>query len=271
MSLADIAPVHPFPWPDRATIGLQIERSWTSRLLGDIASAMLDAARQAGEGDCLLYCVDAANCFDPYAMSLRARRDGVAPEALLERVRVTRCFTIHQLAAVAAEMLPPLARRRPSAAIVVLGVDELFREESLPWRERARVLAKVARSMGSLPPGARLLATHDAPPPDEPWWRPMLEFGDWRGALVRDDGGHRFEFERNRRLPHGPHASHLQHVPPGGDRLLESLPPRLEGGAQAGLRPSLHAGAHPHGGGLGGGAPRSLRRPDDGDLAQPGA
>jgi len=199
---------------------LEASRRATPVVLGALAPLFL-------EGDRRLYVADGANCFDPYAFSHEARRRGVG-EDVLDRVFVTRCFTIHQLAAVTAELMPPLLGENPPAAMAVLGLDHLFLEESLRAAERSRVLARVMADLAGLRGGgARLLVTHEAPPRGQGWWRPMLEFGDVRArAIRRDDGDWKMRIER---CPDGTNAADFQHLAPGGDRLLEGLSPGPEG------------------------------------------
>jgi hypothetical protein len=134
-----------------------------------------------------LWCVDGGNCFDPVAFSTHARRHGIDPEAVLDRIRITRAFTIHQLEAVVTEMLPPLVERDPRPLVAVLGLDHLFLEESLPLRERRQVLGHIAGTLRDLRArGMMLLVTHDPPRERGAWWKPLIDrLGDCRG-LVRE-------------------------------------------------------------------------------------
>lgn len=199
-----------------AALALELRRWGTSTVLGGIGRMLLEEGR--------FYCVDAANTFDPYAFSRRARAAGIPGDEILDRVLVTRTFTIHQLHAVVAEMLPPLVHGTPAddacgaaapgCLIGILGLDHLFLEESLGWRERARTLAQVMGMLGQLrQEGARMLVTYEAPAKPASWWRPMLEFGDAAGRVIEGkDGEITIEV---RRMRDGQNRSHVQHLPAG--------------------------------------------------------
>lgn len=154
-------------------VAFEMPRGATSVLLGGLAPFLLRDRRVA------LFVVDGANRFDGYAFSGEARRWGVR-EDVLDRVFVSRAFTIHQLAAVTATMLPMAGGEGvgggSEAVVAVLGLDHLFREESLRAVERARVLGGVMGDLGRFP--GRALVTFEAPSVGEHWWRPMLEFGE---------------------------------------------------------------------------------------------
>lgn len=161
---------------------LEVGRAWSGGVLGGLAPLVAEGRA--------LYCVDGANCFDPYAFSHHARLHGAVPEELLDRVFVTRAFTIHQLLAVTAEMLPALAGEEPRPVLVVLGLEQLFLEETLPMAERRRVLSDVMRNLAAVRDGGiSLLVTFDPPQANRGWWKPMIDVGDIRGALLPDVAG----------------------------------------------------------------------------------
>jgi hypothetical protein len=180
-----------------------------------------------------LYVVDAANGFDPYAFSGEARRRGVR-EGVLDRVLVSRCFTIHQLAAVVEELVVAAVREDREAVVGVLGMDHLFLEESLRAAERGRVLRRVMdRLEGLRRGGVRLFVTHEAVPPGEPLWRPLRLFGDVR-LRVRPGGNEQWKLSMER-CPDGTNLADFQYLVAGGDGLLEGLPPGSAGGATGGV------------------------------------
>jgi hypothetical protein len=203
------------------SLAIQAPRRATPMLLAKLAPVFLPPGRR-------LFVADGANSFDPYAFAIEARRRGLR-EDVLDRVFVTRCFTIHQLAAVTAGMMRPLPRQVPGAAIVVLGLDHLFLEESLRAQERARVLRGVLGDLAAMQgEGARLMVTHEPVPAREAWWRPLAEFGDLRLEVFPDPDSAQWNL-RIERQRDGADASYLQYLASGGDRLLEGLPPRPEG------------------------------------------
>ena len=185
---------------------LEASRRATPMVLGALAPLFLPEEAR-------LYLVDGVNAFDPYVFVREARRRGLR-EDVLDRVFVTRAFTIHQLAAVTAEMMPPVLRGEPGAVFGVLGLDHLFLEESLRGAERARVLRGIVADLECLrSAGARLLVTHEPPPAGQMWWKPMLDFGDIRcRALAEVNGEWKLE-----RYPDGKNSADFQYLAPGGD------------------------------------------------------
>lgn len=171
-----------FAAPAGAALTLEIGRVHVPEVLGSLGRLILT--------DCSVYCVDAGNCFSPYAFSIQAKRHGVLPRDVLDRVWVTRTFTIHQLAAVTSTMLAPLAAHTPMPILAVLGLDHLFLEESLRLAERKQVLADVLADLEHAQSlGLRLLITYD-PPEGNAWWQPIIrQAGKVRGqGRVGKDG-----------------------------------------------------------------------------------
>ncbi|MBI5155405.1 hypothetical protein HZA57_09225 [Candidatus Poribacteria bacterium] len=209
-----------------AALVLEAPRRATAAVLGRMAPLFLAPERR-------LYVADGFNGFDPYAFSLEARRRGLR-EDVLDRIFVTRAFTIHQLEAVTREMFPPLLGGDAPLVIAVLGLDHLFLEESLCAAERARVLRRVIGDLESLRRGgARLVVTHEAVPPGQPWWRPLLEFGDVRARMVPD--GEDEWMPRIERCNDGTDPADIQYLAAGRDRLVEGVPPGSAGGAASGV------------------------------------
>lgn len=165
---------------------LETARPQIPDLMAGLASAAL--GREAP-----IYCLDGANCFDPYPMAARARAWGRRERELLARVFVSRAFTIHQLQAAAREMLRPLAAQDPPPMIAVLGAEHLFLEESLPQWERRHVMGEILEDFAALRAAQTpLVLTHEPPlsARKEPWWRPMLHrVSDLRGIVSEGQGG----------------------------------------------------------------------------------
>ncbi|MEQ8820241.1 MAG: hypothetical protein RLY93_08345 [Sumerlaeia bacterium] len=203
---------------------LQISRGLSSRLLRDLAPLVRPP-------ESALYCVDAVNAFDPYAFVQAARLWKADPDEVLGRVWITRTFTIHQLCAVAEDMVPALFAEGagPPPAFVLLGLDHLFREESLPERERALVLNRVLAALEGLPAEAELLMTYEPPPTHEPFWLPLRAFGGVRGRVrLLSNEELCLEIEET---PDGTHRTDFQHVAARGGGLLACLSASLARGA----------------------------------------
>ena len=62
--------------------------------------------------------VDAAQSFDPYLVARMSRYRELDPRALLERIRLSRAFTCHQLVTLLCETLPATG---PGEPLFVLG------------------------------------------------------------------------------------------------------------------------------------------------------
>ncbi len=99
--------------------------------------------------------VDAANRFDPYGLVREARGRGLAPQEALNRVRVARAFTCHQLVRLLAEIVPPALE--PGCLVLVLGPVSLFYDEQVPLTERRRLFQDLAGLLGRIKPQAALL------------------------------------------------------------------------------------------------------------------
>jgi len=184
---------------------LQISRRHVSGLLEEMAP-------RAVPEDSRLYCVDANNSFSPYPFAQYARCHRFAERALLDRIFVTRTFTIHQLQAVAEEMLPPLLEMKPPPLLAVLGVEHLFLEETLPRQERRRILFAVAKALGRLrDEGMMVLATYDSPPRDvREWLGPLLDTSDSHRRFEPSPGPvNSAPSAPPKGVFHGPHAANL--------------------------------------------------------------
>lgn len=91
--------------------------------------------------------VDASQSFDPYLVARVGRFTGTSPRLLLERIRLSRAFTCHQLVTLLCETLPGESRLGP---LFVLGPGLLFYDEQVPLKERQALFRQVVRSLGAL-------------------------------------------------------------------------------------------------------------------------
>lgn len=154
---------------------VEATRGLAPEVLGGLAPMLLGGGRR-------LFCADGANSFDPYVFSIQARSRGMNAAEVLRRIFLTRAFTIHQLEAVAEQMLPPLAREPDRPVVAILGLEHLFLEESLPLGERRQLLGRVLEMLAALrTEGMSLLLTHAPPERGRDWWQPMIaRVGDAR-------------------------------------------------------------------------------------------
>ena len=91
--------------------------------------------------------IDAAQGFDPYLIARISRHRDMDPRTLLERIRLSRAFTCHQLVTLFCETLPGNRSRDP---LFVLGPCALFYDEQVALKERRLLFERVARSMAAL-------------------------------------------------------------------------------------------------------------------------
>jgi hypothetical protein len=88
--------------------------------------------------------VDATQTFDPYLVARVGRLLGGSSRPLLERIRLSRAFTCHQLVTVLCEILPNSGMSDP---LFVLGPCALFYDEQVPLKERQALFLQVVRSL----------------------------------------------------------------------------------------------------------------------------
>lgn len=91
--------------------------------------------------------VDAAQVFDPYLVARMGRFQGVSPRLLLERIRLSRTFTCHQLVTLLCETLPG---HRMDGPLFVLGPCSLFYDDQVALKERQALFQKMAGSLQAL-------------------------------------------------------------------------------------------------------------------------
>jgi hypothetical protein len=91
--------------------------------------------------------VDASQSFDPYLVARMGRFAGTSPLLLLERIRLSRAFTCHQLVTLLCETLPGESRLGP---LFVLGPGLLFYDEQVPLEERQALFRQMVRSLAAL-------------------------------------------------------------------------------------------------------------------------
>lgn len=93
--------------------------------------------------------VDAANAFNPYVV-LKLSENRLIAQQCLQNILVSRPFTIHQLQRLLEEELLPASDRRRQAPVILLGLTQLFLDETVDEQERFRVLGVVCRQLHRL-------------------------------------------------------------------------------------------------------------------------
>lgn len=157
-----ILPAEPaiFPWlarhftPGEATIW------WGPSSAVEPLLAMLYVGNALANGTVSL--IEGANRFHPYRIGELGRSMGVAPEAVLSRVRIARAFTAHQLVALVDAWSQETRRHRPTL-LVAHELPALFETEEVTPEERHALLTHVARTLGLFlsPVGSPLLLVLD--------------------------------------------------------------------------------------------------------------
>ena len=147
-------PTLPAPAGRRAALTLLAGREFVL----DVGTTL--AGRTALGGRTVLY-VDGANAFDPYILSRLAREAGRPPKAVMQRLRLSRAFTCHQLETLLVERLPRAVADFRPGLVVISGWSRLFHDEHVPLREALRLLEGSVRRVRAIAQGGQpVLATH---------------------------------------------------------------------------------------------------------------
>jgi hypothetical protein len=83
--------------------------------------------------------VDGGNRFDPYEIGKAARALGGDGKEALERIRVSRAFTCHQMEALLVRKLPSALARYDARLALVLGLADTFTDADVPYAEACRI------------------------------------------------------------------------------------------------------------------------------------
>ena len=109
--------------------------------------------------------VDGANTFNPYILTRLADQAGQEPRAVLERLMISRTFTVHQLEALVCDHLLRAIDRHDPGLVVLSGWSTLFHDENVPQAEAMRLLQSTADAARRLAAsGAPILGTHAEEP-----------------------------------------------------------------------------------------------------------
>jgi len=91
--------------------------------------------------------VDAGNKSDVYQTVNFARQYGMNFENILNRIIVSRTFTIHQLKSLLSRELPRVIRQYQAGVIVIPGLLDLFDDPNIKQKEAKWVISRIMKSL----------------------------------------------------------------------------------------------------------------------------
>jgi len=94
--------------------------------------------------------IDSANAFNPFLISEVATGWGRRPEELLDRIHVSRTFTVHQLEALITERLSDALKTYASRVLVASGFLDNLYDEDVELREAWRVFRKATAHLRAI-------------------------------------------------------------------------------------------------------------------------
>jgi len=116
--------------------------------------------------------IDGANFFDLSLITKLSKQLQKDPRRILERIRISRAFTVHQLEAVIGKRLDDALNKYSSRLCFISGLLDTFFDEEVPLWEAARILNRVMRRLRVLvDQGCRIVVL--APPSSAPVMKRM--------------------------------------------------------------------------------------------------
>ena len=106
-----------------------------------LAYALWAIASLLAKGEHVVF-IDSANAFNPFLISEVATRLTRPPEELLDRIHVSRTFTVHQLEALITERITTALKTYASRVLVASGLLDNLYDEDVELREAWRVFRK---------------------------------------------------------------------------------------------------------------------------------
>ena len=94
--------------------------------------------------------IDGGNTFDPYGVSSIAREYGLEPRSVLEKILVSRAFTVYQLIALIFEKLEETLKQYRSRLVIVSDIIGLFLDKDVPKKEGRDLFMKMMRYLSEL-------------------------------------------------------------------------------------------------------------------------
>lgn len=107
--------------------------------------------------------IDGCNRFDVHTITRFARERRLDPDALLNRIFVSRGFTCYQMEAAVSSKLPAFLARTNSNTALIFGLLDTFYDEQAPLREVQHILTRVLCALQAMRAGgvSLLLASTD--------------------------------------------------------------------------------------------------------------
>lgn len=94
--------------------------------------------------------VDAGCSFDPHSVSSFAQLQGLVPKDVLERIYVSRAFTVYQLLSLIYDWLPGAMEEYDARLVVISSILELFTDLDVPREELLMSFSRLSRSLSNL-------------------------------------------------------------------------------------------------------------------------
>ncbi|UCD72900.1 MAG: hypothetical protein JSW01_05495 [Candidatus Bathyarchaeota archaeon] len=94
--------------------------------------------------------IDAGCSFDPHSVSSFAQLQGMFPKDVLERIYVSRAFTLYQLLSLVYDWLPRAIEEYDARLVVVSSILELFTDLDVPRDELLMSFSRLSRSLSNL-------------------------------------------------------------------------------------------------------------------------
>jgi len=94
--------------------------------------------------------IDSANAFNPFLIAEVATRLNKPPEELLDRIHISRTFTVHQLEALITERIAEALKTYASRILVASGFLDNLYDEDVELREAWRIFRKATAHLRAL-------------------------------------------------------------------------------------------------------------------------
>ena len=144
-SQALLFPIRPLPQPLEAQGGLVLlygSQAVLTYSLRAIASLL-------ASGQHVVF-IDSANAFNPFLIAEVATRLNKPPEDLLDRIHISRTFTVHQLEALITERIAEALKTYASRILVASGFLDNLYDEDVELREAWRIFRKATAHLRAL-------------------------------------------------------------------------------------------------------------------------